>query len=114
MFYHWSDPILLYLWTVDDEDEQEEGSKAPSYDKATMPEWVVSLDANDDFLKQRVMNLPESVVAGTHNTEDGLVRRLIEFRAVNEEDSTVLNYFDELEIHPERIGKFVNWLFVMF
>jgi hypothetical protein len=31
----------------------------------------VSLDATDDFLKARVMNLPESVVAGTHNTEDG-------------------------------------------
>ena len=70
-----------------------------------MPEWVISLDANDDFLKQRVMNLPESVVAGTHNTEEGLVRRLVEFRAVNDEDSTVLNYFDELEIHPAHIGK---------
>ena len=32
---------------------------------------VVSLDATDDFLKARVMNLPESVVAGTHNTEEG-------------------------------------------
>ena len=31
----------------------------------------MSLDATDDFLKARVMNLPESVVAGTHNTEDG-------------------------------------------
>ena len=31
----------------------------------------MSLDATDDFLKARVMNLPESVVAGTHNTEEG-------------------------------------------
>ena len=51
------------------------------------------------------MNLPEMVVAGTHNTEEGLLRRLAEFRAVNTEDETVLNYFDELEIHPEHIGK---------
>lgn len=35
-------------------------------------EKVISLDATDDFLKARVMNLPESVVAGTHNTEEGL------------------------------------------
>lgn len=35
-------------------------------------EVVVSLDAPDEFLKNRVMNLPESVVAGTHNTEEGL------------------------------------------
>ena len=51
------------------------------------------------------MNLPESVVAGTHNTEEGLLRRLAEFRAVNTEDETVLNYFDELEVHPDHIGK---------
>ena len=31
----------------------------------------MSLDASDEFLKTRVMNLPESVVAGTHNTEEG-------------------------------------------
>jgi hypothetical protein len=34
----------------------------------------------------------------------GLLRRLAEFRAVNTEDETVLNYFDELEIHPDHIG----------
>ena len=51
------------------------------------------------------MNLPESVVAGTHNTEEGLLRRLAEFRAVNTEDETVLNYFDELEVHPDHIGE---------
>ncbi len=64
----------------------------------------MSLDAPDDFLKTRVMNLPESLVAGTHNTEEGLLRRLADFRTVNTEDETVLNYFDELEIHPEHIG----------
>ena len=32
---------------------------------------VASLEAPDEFLKNRVMNLPESVVAGTHNTEEG-------------------------------------------
>ena len=38
-------------------------------------EVVVSLDALDEFLKSRVMNLPESVVAGTHNTEEGKLLR---------------------------------------
>ncbi|XP_020618857.1 adenylate kinase 7-like [Orbicella faveolata] len=66
-------------------------------------EVVASLEAPDEFLKNRVMNLPESVVAGTHNTEEGLTRRLAEFRAINTEDETVLNYFDELEIHPDHI-----------
>ena len=75
-----------------------------------MPEVVVSLDATDEFLKQRIMNLPESVVAGTHNTEEGLGRRLADFRALNTEDDTVLNYFDEFEIHPEKIGKLFIFL----
>jgi adenylate kinase len=66
-------------------------------------EAVISLNATDEFLKTRIMNLPEEVVQGTHNTEEGFLRRLQDFRANNQEDETVLNYFDELEIHPESI-----------
>lgn len=33
------------------------------------------------------------------------MRRLKIFREQNEEDITVLNYFDELEIHPENISE---------
>ena len=73
-----------------------------------MPEVVICLEATDQFLKTRIMNLPESVVAGTHNTEEGLLRRLTEYRTLNTEDETVLNYFDEFEIHPEKIGTFVQ------
>ena len=36
------------------------------------------------------------------------MRRLAEFRAINTEDETVLNYFDELEIHPDHTGKYDN------
>ena len=35
----------------------------------------------------------------------GLLRRLALFREQNEDDVTVLNYFDELEIHPTRYGE---------
>ena len=31
--------------------------------------------------------------------------KLSKFRVINEEDSTVLNYFDELEVHPVHIGR---------
>ena len=86
-------------------EEEAEDESAPRYHKLMMPELIVSLDADDEFLRERVMNLPESVVVGTHNTEDGLARRLAEFRAVNNDDDTVLNYFDELEFHPEHIGQ---------
>ena len=79
-----------------------------TYNKLIMPEIVVCLEANDDFLKQRIMNLPESEVMNSHNTEEGLVRRLDAYRTHNTEDETVLNYFDELEFHPEKIGEFID------
>ena len=88
---------------VDDEEEEAEEGKA-NFDRTMMPNNVVCLEATDEFLQERVMNLPESVVAGTHNTEEGLRRRLTDYRANNTEDESVANYFDELEIHPEKIG----------
>jgi len=91
------------LFASEDDDEPEESAKVGSYNKLIMPEFVVCLEATDDFLKQRIMNLPESeVVAMPHNSEEGLKTRLEVYRAANTEDDTVLNYFDELEFHPEK------------
>lgn len=87
----------------DDDADDEEGKH--HYDKSIMPDPIVCLEANENFLRERVMNLPENVVAGTHNTEEGFTRRFNEYRAINTDDETVLNYFDELEFHPEKIGQ---------
>lgn len=86
----------------DDEGEAEEEGKS-SFDKSTMPEVVVCMEADDAFLKNRIMNLPENVVTGTHNTEEGLSRRLAEYRAISGEDDTILNFFDENEVYPEKM-----------
>ncbi|XP_018411763.1 PREDICTED: adenylate kinase 7 isoform X2 [Nanorana parkeri] len=85
------------------EEEEESRSKAPHFDKTITPEYVISLGASDEFLKNRVINLPESVVAGTHYTQERFLRALAMFRELNTEDETVLNYFDEAEIHPLHI-----------
>lgn len=45
-----------------------------------LPELVVVLEASDDFLKERVMNLPESEIQDTHYTEEHMLRRLREYR----------------------------------
>ncbi|KAM5176828.1 adenylate kinase 7 isoform 2-T2 [Callospermophilus lateralis] len=76
-----------------------------TYDQAKdlFNQFVCSLDASDEFLKERVMNLPETVVAGTHYTQDRFLRALSNYRDINIEDETVLNYFDEIEIHPIHI-----------
>uniref|UniRef100_A0A8C9P6R2 Adenylate kinase 7 n=1 Tax=Spermophilus dauricus TaxID=99837 RepID=A0A8C9P6R2_SPEDA len=76
-----------------------------TYDQAKdlFNQFVCLLDASDEFLKERVMNLPESVVAGTHYSQDRFLRALSNYRDMNIEDETVLNYFDEIEIHPIHI-----------
>lgn len=67
-------------------------------------EFVFSLTASDEFLINRVVNLPESEVAGTHYTEKHFLQTLKHFHKLNTHDRTVLNYFDEVEIHPQFIG----------
>ncbi|KAF8563359.1 hypothetical protein P879_09063, partial [Paragonimus westermani] len=49
--------------------------------KGILPNYVLELQASDKFLRDRVMNMPESKVHGTHYTEAGLVRRLGEYRS---------------------------------
>ncbi|XP_050295555.1 adenylate kinase 7-like isoform X1 [Anthonomus grandis grandis] len=65
-----------------------------------MPDFVVSLQAKDEFLCERIMRLPEKVIQGTHYDEPNMIRRLMEFRVNNSPDNSVLNFFDEAEIHP--------------
>ncbi|XP_066468321.1 adenylate kinase 7 isoform X2 [Tiliqua scincoides] len=92
------------LFNLEEEEEEEDArGKVQPYDKLIIPDHIVSLNASDDFLKDRIMNLPESVVAGTHYAQDRYLRALSLFRELNAEDETVLNYFDELEIHPQVI-----------
>ncbi|NXT54249.1 KAD7 kinase, partial [Pluvianellus socialis] len=91
------------LFNCNEDEEEESKGKIPKCDKLITPEFVISLTASDKFLINRIINLPESVVAGTHYTQDRFLQSLNVFRELNTEDETVLNYFDELEIHPQLI-----------
>uniref|UniRef100_A0A8C5NYM3 Adenylate kinase 7 n=1 Tax=Jaculus jaculus TaxID=51337 RepID=A0A8C5NYM3_JACJA len=84
----------------DDEDDDEMRGKMFPINELITPEFVCGLDASDEFLKERVINLPESVVAGTHYSQDRFLRALSNYRDINTDDETVFNYFDEIEVHP--------------
>ncbi|EFN64839.1 Putative adenylate kinase 7 [Camponotus floridanus] len=45
-----------------------------------LPELVIVLEASDEFLKERVINLPEKEIQNTHYTEEHMLRRLKEYR----------------------------------
>jgi adenylate kinase len=62
------------------------------------------------------MNLPEKLVQDTHNTEEGLTRRLLEYRDNNNEENTATNVFEEefdldiIKIGPEAIEQDKSYL----
>ncbi|XP_067847164.1 adenylate kinase 7 [Heptranchias perlo] len=92
------------LFTAEEDEEEESSiSKLPRFDKTIIPDYIFSLEASDEFLKNRILHLPESVVVGTHYTQDRFLNYLAQYRELNAEDETLLNYFDEIEIHPVHI-----------
>lgn len=65
------------LAELDEEiDEEEERVTSDS----VMPELVVSLEATDEFLIERVIQQSERDIQGTHYTEEHMMRRLKEYR----------------------------------
>ncbi|NXF91297.1 KAD7 kinase, partial [Eubucco bourcierii] len=90
------------LFNLEKENEEIK-RKISKFNKLIIPEFVISLTASDEFLINRIINLPEKIVAGTHYTQDRFLQSLSLFREFNTDDTTVLNYFDELEIHPQFI-----------
>ncbi|XP_053922925.1 adenylate kinase 7 isoform X3 [Cuculus canorus] len=91
------------LFNSESKDEEETKGKIRKCNELIIPEFVISLTASDEYLINRIINLPETIVAGTHYTQDRYLQSLNLFRELNTDDKTVLNYFDELEIHPQFI-----------
>ena len=61
-------------------DEKLEDEEPEMETESIMPELVVSLEAGDEFLKERIIQRPENEIQGTHYTEEHMMRRLREFR----------------------------------
>lgn len=67
-------------------------------------DYVFALNATDDFLTERAQGLPQSVAEEMRYTQEELISRLTSYRQLSTAEETLLDYFDELEIHPEHIG----------
>lgn len=78
--------VLMRPDTKAGEEEQQQDENAPLVvDSKLMPQSVVHLQAEDEFLFERVRQLPEAQLSGTHNNNDGLKRRLTHYRQINKE-----------------------------
>uniref|UniRef100_A0A3B5LN66 Adenylate kinase 7b n=1 Tax=Xiphophorus couchianus TaxID=32473 RepID=A0A3B5LN66_9TELE len=63
-------------------------------------EFVLVLDATDSFLTDRVINLPEETVQDLGYEPEKFLSRLAIYRDNTQEEKSVLNYFEELDISP--------------
>lgn len=43
-------------------------------------EFIINIEASDEFLLNTVLSCPEYQIQGTHYDESGMIRRLSEFR----------------------------------
>ncbi|XP_024146494.1 adenylate kinase 7 isoform X2 [Oryzias melastigma] len=78
-------------------------SRAPGYNKIITPDYVFSLEASDDFLTERVRDLPQGGAEEAQLEQDELLSRLSRYRRLQEAEETVLDFFDFREIHSEHI-----------
>ncbi|XP_032440398.1 adenylate kinase 7-like [Xiphophorus hellerii] len=76
-------------------------SKMPWYNKFITPEYIFALEAPDDFLINRVQELPDSVAEKMRYTQDEFTSRLGVYRQLHRAPVTLLDFFDQRELHPE-------------
>lgn len=82
--------------------DEEEGEESKKF---IMPHYVISLQASDDFLYNRIMHLPEIELNMAYTNEETFIQDLSKFRDENLPDSpSMLDLFDEREIHPYLIN----------
>uniref|UniRef100_A0A3Q1CW12 Nucleoside-diphosphate kinase n=1 Tax=Amphiprion ocellaris TaxID=80972 RepID=A0A3Q1CW12_AMPOC len=91
------------IFSDEDLESQDPMSKRPVCNKRITPEHVLALNASDYFLTKRVQGLQESVAEQMRYTNDEFVPRLMRYRQLSGAEETLLDYFDQLEIHPEHI-----------
>uniref|UniRef100_A0A3B3UC37 Adenylate kinase 7b n=1 Tax=Poecilia latipinna TaxID=48699 RepID=A0A3B3UC37_9TELE len=77
-----------------------EGKKDMLPPHASSQQFVLVLDATESFLTDRVINLPEETVQDLGYEPEKFLSRLAIYRENMQEEKSVLNYFEELDIIP--------------
>lgn len=61
-----------------------------------VPQYAIDFEAEDPFLISKAKELPQTVVEGTHWNDQGMVRRIKEYRAKNNDASSVQEFIRNL------------------
>ena len=106
------DPIPGYEATPEDSQEEVKGQAAaaeetkdagtfPGYtiSEKILPQYTVIFEADNDFLKQKMKDLPPEATEGTNKSADAMNRRLGVYREMNssvDADTHIHNFFSKL------------------
>lgn len=77
-------------------------------------EFVFYLDASDEFLKERVKNLPESLVEEQSYEQEPFLQSLAKYREDKLRNDSALHFFEETDISPIILGNQRNWILFIF
>lgn len=75
-------------------------------------DFVFYLDASDEFLKDRVKTLPESLIQECNYEQELFLQRLAKHREDKLKNETALEYFDDMDISPVVLSKPLNCTFL--
>ncbi|RXN16713.1 poly(A) polymerase type 3-like isoform X4 [Labeo rohita] len=79
-------------------------STITQFSKVLIPEFVFSLDATDEFLKERVRSLPQNVAEEMHYTQDEFTESLANFREALAEDDPISSQVQTVQQTPKHYG----------
>ena len=83
----------MKVFDVDDE------GKNDNKDSPLLPQYVINLEVDDDTIKDRAFTTPDSEITNRPN-EEALLKALAEYRKSVNDCTCVVDFFDEVEIHP--------------
>jgi adenylate kinase len=66
--------------------------------RSLLPQYLIVIESTTEFLKERVINMSEDQIIGTHNNEQGFTRRIKLFLdQKNDVDRSVISFFEQNE-----------------
>eukprot|EP00056_Hartaetosiga_gracilis_P021065 m.22581 g.22581 ORF g.22581 m.22581 type:complete len:688 (-) comp8864_c0_seq1:104-2167(-) len=91
-------------------EQEEEGEEEDDEDEdasllSKMPQFVFTLDIEDDHLRERVQEMTEKESKYSQGEFEGL---LAKYHEENTEDNTILNFFDFYDILPKHLDAMAN------
>jgi adenylate kinase len=107
---HFNDANLIF-YEIDTEKAEDDPTRQVLIEEI-IPNSIIKLDGDsDEYLKNRVKSLPETMLVNTHYNEEGMNRRLQTYRHLNESakgDLSLCDFFKKINVDILNIDCKIN------